>query len=259
MRFHQDHHHFNHPHPVNVREREGAYIQALYYPTGFQRGDGSLRYIKGSHRDVPELGKPSVFNAAPGVLPGQHSNPPADSCWEVEEPSLPPGSLVLINARMYHAVYDKPDKGSGGAGGQSAPYRSCVYVLSLLRQCKLSRCQLPWFAFGSLGLLLRVLTFAALSNLAALVIKRRCLTTRALAVVWGCVCWFVVLYASYLNFIFKEATQGRHTPPHRFTQTIPACYPRQNKEHQMLFDRRAWAEGVWEQWQPQEEAAGARL
>lgn len=129
MGFHQDHHHFNHPHPVNVAERNGAYIQALYYPSGFQRGDGSLRYIKGSHRDVPELGKPSVFNAASGRLPGQHSNPPADSGWDVEEPSLPPGSLVLINARMYHAVYDKLAEGSNGLPGQRVPYRSCVYML----------------------------------------------------------------------------------------------------------------------------------
>jgi hypothetical protein len=45
----------------------------------------------------------------------------------------------------------------------------------------------------------------------------------------------------YLNFIFKQAG-----PPHRFTQPIPSCYPRDTELHRMLFIREAWSPTVWE-------------
>lgn len=53
MGFHQDHHHWNHEHAVNVAERDKCYIQLLYYPNGFAKGDGSLRYIPRTHKLNP--------------------------------------------------------------------------------------------------------------------------------------------------------------------------------------------------------------
>ena len=72
--FHQDHHvrhpspthhgpclsshgggfqHWKHENAVNVLERPKRYVQLLWYPQGFTRGDGSLRYIAGSHLEDP--------------------------------------------------------------------------------------------------------------------------------------------------------------------------------------------------------------
>ena len=100
--------HWNHEHPVNIRERDNYYIQLLYYPSGFKKGDGSLRYIPGSHKVSPKEANEWV-NAGPGLEPGQHSNP-TEPGFESVDPELPPGSMVFIDARMYHAVYDKPEE-----------------------------------------------------------------------------------------------------------------------------------------------------
>ena len=110
---------------MNIRERDNYYIQLLYYPSGFKKGDGckcsapfalllsqrrpvaALRYIPGSHKVSPKEANEWV-NAGPGVEPGQHSNP-TEPGFESVDPELPPGSMVFIDARMYHAVYDKPE------------------------------------------------------------------------------------------------------------------------------------------------------
>ena len=94
---------------------------------------------------------------------GQLSNPTKLPATDAE---LPPGSMVFIDARIYHAVYDKRDDSE---------------------------------------------------------------TTRP-----------------FLLSIFKEADiQGGVAVPHRFTQSIPACYPRESALHKMLFDRPAWSEDLW--------------
>lgn len=102
IRFHQDHHHWNHDNPVNLAERERLYIQILYYPNGFTRGDRSLVVLPGSHRvspteDVtPERLLSGAFDAQAGC--------------ELRPISLelPPGSFVYLNARMFHGVDPKP-------------------------------------------------------------------------------------------------------------------------------------------------------
>ena len=45
--------HWKHENAVNVLERPKRYVQLLWYPQGFTRGDGSLRYIAGSHLEDP--------------------------------------------------------------------------------------------------------------------------------------------------------------------------------------------------------------
>ena len=45
--------HWKHENAVNVAERPKRYVQLLWYPQGFTRGDGSLRYIAGSHLEDP--------------------------------------------------------------------------------------------------------------------------------------------------------------------------------------------------------------
>jgi hypothetical protein len=100
--FHQDHHHWFHSNPVNLAERENGYIQILYYPNGFTRGDRSLTLIPGSHRVSP----------LPGVTPERllagEFNEEAGRELAAEHLELPPGSLVYLNARTFHAVQPKP-------------------------------------------------------------------------------------------------------------------------------------------------------
>ena len=67
LRFHQDHHHWNHDNPINIEERGRWYIQMLYYPLGFTLGDAELSVIPGSHRVAP---LPGV--AEQNLLAGEH-------------------------------------------------------------------------------------------------------------------------------------------------------------------------------------------
>jgi hypothetical protein len=100
--FHQDHHHWFHQYPVNLAEREKGYIQVLYYPNGFTRGDRSLSVIPGSHRVSPT---PDV---TPAALLGGEFNAQAGRELAAVELELPPGSMVYLNARMFHGVAAKP-------------------------------------------------------------------------------------------------------------------------------------------------------
>lgn len=101
---HQDHHHWFHENPVNIAEREKKYIQILYYPNGFVAGDRSLSVIPGSHRISPT---PDVTpeRMLAGDLDDQAGRP-----LRLEHLTLPPGSMVYLNARMFHGVEPKaPD------------------------------------------------------------------------------------------------------------------------------------------------------
>jgi hypothetical protein len=100
--FHQDHHHWFHNHPVNLAEREKGYIQILYYPNGFMRGDRSLSVIPGSHKVSPT---PDV---TPEKLLSGACNDQAGRELRIERLDLPPGSVVFLNARMFHGVEPKP-------------------------------------------------------------------------------------------------------------------------------------------------------
>lgn len=100
--FHQDHHHWFHQNPVNLAEREKGYIQVLYYPNGFTRGDRSLCVIPGSHRVSPT---PDVTPEA--LLRGEF-DAQAGRELAVVEMELPPGSMVYLNARTFHGVSPKP-------------------------------------------------------------------------------------------------------------------------------------------------------
>ncbi len=102
VRYHQDHHHWNHDNPINIAERNRSYIQILYYPTGFKRGDRSLIAIPGSHRISP------TADVSPdGLLSGAFDDP-AGRKLEAVHLELPPGSFVYLNARMFHGVDPKP-------------------------------------------------------------------------------------------------------------------------------------------------------
>ncbi|MBI4553934.1 MAG: phytanoyl-CoA dioxygenase family protein [Candidatus Latescibacteria bacterium] len=100
--FHQDHHHWFHTNAVNLAEREKGYIQILYYPNGFTRGDRSLSVIPGSHRIAP------TAEVTPEKLLSGAFNHQAQRELKVEQLELPPGSMVYLNARMFHAVEPKP-------------------------------------------------------------------------------------------------------------------------------------------------------
>jgi hypothetical protein len=102
LEFHQDHHHWFHQHAVNLAERHKGYIQVLYYPNGFTRGDRSLSVIPGSHRVSPI---PEVTPAA--LLRGEFDAEAGRELAAVEL-ELPPGSMVYLNARMFHGVAAKP-------------------------------------------------------------------------------------------------------------------------------------------------------
>ena len=100
--FHQDHHHWKHENPVNLAERDKYYIQLLYYPNGFTLGDRNLKVIPGSH-----LVAPTAEATPERMLAGAYD---AEAGRELKEVRLavPPGSMVYINARIFHAVEAKP-------------------------------------------------------------------------------------------------------------------------------------------------------
>lgn len=100
--YHQDHHHWKHDHPVNLAQRDRYYIQILYYPDGFARGDRNLKVIPGSH-----LVAPTAEATPERMLAGEYD---AEAGRKLEELRLevPPGTMVYINARIFHAVEAKP-------------------------------------------------------------------------------------------------------------------------------------------------------
>ena len=111
IRYHQDHHHWKHENPVNLAERDKYYVQILYYLNGFSLGDRNLKVIPGSHRIAP------TEDAAPDRLPADEFpfrllagefDSEAGRPLREKRLELPPGSMVYINARIYHGVEPKP-------------------------------------------------------------------------------------------------------------------------------------------------------
>ena len=102
IQFHQDHHHWKHENPINLTERNNYYIQILYYPNGFTRGDRNLKVIAGSHKVAP------THEATPErMLAGEYDDE-AGRKLEEKQLDLPPGSMVYIDARIFHGVEAKP-------------------------------------------------------------------------------------------------------------------------------------------------------
>ena len=99
--FHQDHHHWKHENPVNLAERHKWYIQMLYYLNGFRRGDGSLSIIPGSHLISP-------LEVTPEQLLTEEYGRRAGHRFKRDHLELPPGSMVFLNARVFHGVASKP-------------------------------------------------------------------------------------------------------------------------------------------------------
>ena len=111
IRYHQDHHHWKHENPVNFAERDRYYVQILYYLNGFTVGDRNLKVIPGSHRiaptedAAPDRAFPDEFPSRllAGEFDGEAGRPLREKRLE-----LPPGSMVYINARIFHGVEPKP-------------------------------------------------------------------------------------------------------------------------------------------------------
>ena len=102
LRYHQDHHHWKHGNAVNLAERDRYYVQILYYLNGFTLGDRNLKVIPGSHRVAPVQAATAERMLA-GELDAEAGRPLRE-----KRLSLPPGSMVYINARIFHAVEPKP-------------------------------------------------------------------------------------------------------------------------------------------------------
>ena len=102
IQFHQDHHHWKHENPVNLAERDNYYIQILYYPNGFKRGDRNLKVIPGSHKVAPTSG------ATPERMLAGEFDEEAGQELKEKRLELPPGSMVYIDARIFHGVEAKP-------------------------------------------------------------------------------------------------------------------------------------------------------
>jgi hypothetical protein len=109
--FHQDHHHFRRANstPTNIAERKrGAlYVQMLYYPVGFCEGDGSVAVIPHSHRlDPLQIDEQAATMESPfsfGQTLDSLRPPPLLAGLKAITFSLPPGSVIFLNARTYHA------------------------------------------------------------------------------------------------------------------------------------------------------------
>ena len=100
--YHQDHHHWRHENPINLAERDKYYVQILYYPNGFTLGDHNLKVIPGSHRVAP------TESTTPERMLAGELDVEAGRTLREKRLSLPPGSMVYINARIFHAVEAKP-------------------------------------------------------------------------------------------------------------------------------------------------------
>lgn len=100
--FHQDHHHWKHENAVNIAERDRYYVQILYYLNGFTPGDRNLKVIPGSHKVIP-----TAAATPERMLAGAYDDEAGRPLQE-KRLSLPPGSMVYINARIFHAVEAKP-------------------------------------------------------------------------------------------------------------------------------------------------------
>lgn len=100
--YHQDHHHWRHGNPINLTERDKYYVQILYYPNGFTLGDRNLKVIPGSHRVAP------TESTTPERILAGELDAEAGRTLREKRLSLPPGSMVYINARIFHAVEAKP-------------------------------------------------------------------------------------------------------------------------------------------------------
>jgi hypothetical protein len=99
---HQDHHHWKHAHPINFAERDKYYIQVLYYPNGFKQGDRSLRVIPGSHLVAP------TEAATPERMLAGEFDAEVGRRLALKDLEMPPGSMIYINARIFHGVAPKP-------------------------------------------------------------------------------------------------------------------------------------------------------
>ncbi len=100
--YHQDHHHWKHENPVNLAERDRYYVQILYYPNGFTLGDRNLKVIPGSHRVAP------TQEATPERMLAGDFDAEAGQKLAEKRLALPPGSMVYIDARIFHGVEAKP-------------------------------------------------------------------------------------------------------------------------------------------------------
>lgn len=100
--YHQDHHHWKHENPINLAERDKYYVQILYYLNGFTLGDRNLKVIPGSHRVAP------TESATPERMLAGEFDAEAGRKLIEKRLSLPPGSMVYIDARIFHAVEAKP-------------------------------------------------------------------------------------------------------------------------------------------------------
>lgn len=100
--YHQDHHHWRHNNAINLAERDKYYVQILYYPNGFTLGDRNLKVIPGSHRIAP------TETATPERMLAGEFDAEVGRQLDEKRLSLPPGSMVYIDARIFHAVEAKP-------------------------------------------------------------------------------------------------------------------------------------------------------
>ena len=87
---------------MNHAERDKYYIQILYYPNGFKRGDRNLKVIPGSH-----LVAPTAEATPERMLAGDYDAEAGRKLVELPL-EVAPGSVVYINARIFHAVDAKP-------------------------------------------------------------------------------------------------------------------------------------------------------
>ncbi len=104
IRAHMDHHHWLHNNPVNLAERDKWYIQMLYYPNGFKRGDTNIVVVPGSHLSIPTTDRYAKLEE---LLDGKYDEQ-AGRELKLKHLELPPGSMVFLNARTFHAVSPKP-------------------------------------------------------------------------------------------------------------------------------------------------------
>jgi len=101
--------------PENAAHRSRMYLQLMYYPSGASHDDGGLLFVPGSHRildlgDFAPLGPPIESTTIERLNELYHQQ--VGHSPVARKLTLLPGTLVCMDARLFHAVGPRP-AGSG--------------------------------------------------------------------------------------------------------------------------------------------------
>lgn len=93
-----------HSHRYGEDRPDLGFVRIFFYVSGFERGDGNLKVVPGSHlfRD-PEIGGPSDEALRAGWMAGK-VHPETGEPLQIDELEAPPGTVIAMWTHAAHAV-----------------------------------------------------------------------------------------------------------------------------------------------------------